>query len=265
MKQTEQNVVMFHGIKAYNGRGDLSYESIRKVDNLVNIGVNGGEICVADIPIGSLGVLVSGSLSHLFISDVWSDIDSEGKRQANGGVDYCMKDLLADLPLTQARVNILCDEVAKIAREKHRSHCSYAEGWMTPAGITGIWVNKYASNNDKKLARVLAKRLNVQMFTVDGKTSVSSFTPAPLVEEQLETEKMWFQFTMSLFDAYSWDRYGKEHVAALKNRGVDSRKIEALFAYFKSLELLNDEDEKSVSRIKSRITKMFDQSVEKEV
>ena len=70
---------------------------------------------------------------------------------------------------------------------------------------------------------------------------------------------------MSFLDICSWNKYEEEHVDALKKRGVDSRKIEALFAYFKSLELLNDEDEKSVSRIKSRITKMFDQSVEKEV
>lgn len=268
MKQTEQNnqIVLFHGIKAYNGRGDPVHESIKKVDNLVNVGINGGEICVADIPIGSLGVLVSGTLSHLFISDVWSEIGEDGKRQANGsGAEISLEDVLAGLPLTQARVNVFCEQVAKTARESFHSYGSYAEGWMTPTGITGIWVNKYASRKDKKLARVLARRLGLQLFIVEGDTSVSSLTPAPLIEEQMEMEKIWFQFTMSLFDTYSWNRYGEERINALKNRGVDSHKIEALFAYFKALELATSEDEKAVYRLKNRIAKMFDQTVEKEV
>lgn len=264
MKQinTNNEVVMFHGIKAYNGRSDSVYESIRKVDNLVSIGTGGGEICVADIPIGSLGVLVSGTLSSLFISDVWSEIGKDGKRQANGpGTEINLENILAGLPLTQARVNVFCEQIAQTARKSFHSYGTYSEGWMTPNGITGIWVNKYASKKDKKLARVLARRLKLQLFTVDGNTPVSSLTPAPLIEEQMEMEKMWFQFTMSLFDSNSWDRYGEERVAALKNRGVDSRKIEALFAYFKALELSNNDDEKAVRRLKGRISSIFNQTV----
>ena len=262
MKQTETNsVVMFHGIKAYTGRSDLVYESIRKVDSLVEIGLNGGEICVADLPIGSLGVLVAGTLSRLFISDVWSEIGENGKRQANGsGTEINLEDVLAGLPLTQARVNIFCEQIAKTARKSFHSYGTYSEGWMTPTGITGIWINKYASSKDKKLARALARRLKVQLFVVEGNTSVSSLTPAPLIEEQMEMGKMWFQFTMSLFDVNSWNRYGEERINALKNRGVDSRKIEALFAYFKTLELENDE--KILCRLKNRISSIFNQTVE---
>ena len=265
MKQTETNnqIVLFHGIKAYNGRSDLVYESIRKVDNLVNIGVSGGEICVADIAIGALGVLVSGTLSHLFISDVWSEIGEGGKRQANGHVgELSLIDVLAGLPLTQARVNVFCEQIAKTARESFHSYGSYAEGWMIPTDITGIWVNKYASKKDKKLARVLARRLKLQLFVVDGKTSVSSFTPAPLIEEQMETEKVWFKFAMSLFDIDSWNRYGVERTTALKNRGVNSREIQALFSYFKALELSNDDDEKDIRRLKNRISSIFNQTIQ---
>lgn len=264
MKQinTNNQIVMFHGIKAYNGRSDSVYESIRKVDNLVNIGVDGGEICVADIPIGSVGVLVSGTLSHLFISDVWSGIGKDGKRQANGsGTEINLEDILAGLPLTQARVNIFCEQIAKTARKSFHSYGSYAEGWMTPAGITGIWVNKYASKKDKKLARVLARRLKLQLFVVDGKTPVSSLTPAPLIEEQMETEKVWFQYTMSLFDVSSWNRYGEERINALRRRGVNFRDIQALFSYFKALELSNNDDEKAVRRLKNRISSIFNQTV----
>ena len=253
------SVVLFHGIKAYTGRSDLGYESIRKAEGLTEIGLGGGEICVADKPIGSVGVLVAGSLSHLFTSDVWSEVDSNGKRQTNGGVDYCLKNLLAGLELTQARVNILCDQVAKLAREKCRSHGDYAEGWMTPTGITGVWVNKYASKKDKKLARVLARRLNVQMFVVDGKTSVSSFTPSSIVEEQMEMEKIWFAFAMSYYDIDSWNRHGKERADALKNRGVDSYNVQAIFYYFEALETSGDE--KTLHRAKSRITNIFDQMI----
>lgn len=268
MKQinTNNEVVMFHGIKAYNGRSDSVYESIKKVDSLVNIGTNGGEICVADIPIGSIGVLVSGTLSHLFISDVWSEIGEGGERQVNSfGAELDLMDVLAGLPLTQARVNVFCEQIAKTARKSFHSYGTYSEGWMIPVGITGVWVNKYASQKDKKLARVLARRLGLQLFVVKGDTSVSSLTPAPLIEEQLEMEKMWFQFTMSLFDVNSWNRYGEERVAALKNRGVDSRDIQALFLCFKALELATSEDEKVVHRLKGRIAKMFNQTVEKEV
>lgn len=264
MKQIETNnqIVMFHGIKAYNGRSDIAYESIRKVESLVDIGLSGGEICVADFPIGSLGVLVSGTLSRLFISDVWSKIGDGGKRQANGsGTEINLEDILAGLPLTQARVNVFCEQIAKTAREKLHSYGSYAEGWMTPTDITGIWVNKYASKKDKKLARVLARRLKLQLFVVDGETPVSSFTPAPLIEEQMETEKVWFQFTMSLFDINSWKRYGEERITALKNRGVKSREIQALFLYFEALELSNDGDEKAVRRLKNRIANIFNQTI----
>ena len=261
MKQTEQNnqIVLFHGVKAYTGRSDLVYESIRKVECLIDIGLGGGEICVADKPIGSVGVLVAGNLSHLFTSDVWSETDSNGKRQTKGGVDYCLKDLLAGLPLTQARVNILCDEVAKLAREKCSSHGDYAEGWMTPTGITGVWVNKYASKKDKKLARVLSRRLNVQLFVVDGKTSVSSFTPSSIVEEQIEMEKVWFAFAMSYYDIDSWERHKKERADALKNRGVDSYNVQAIFSYFEALE--TSDDERTLCRVKNRISNIFNQTV----
>ena len=265
MKQINANnsVVMFHGIKAYTGRSDSAYESIRKVDNLVNIGTNGGEICVADKAIGSVGVLVLGTLSYLFTSDVWSEVGEGGKRQTGGGVDYCLKDLLAGLELTQARVNILCGKVAKLAREKYSSHGDYAEGWMTPTAITGIWVNKYASSKDKKLARVLARRLKVELFTVDGKTSVSSFTPSSMVEEQMEMEKVWFAFAMSYYDIDSWERHGEERANALKNRGVNSFNVQAIFSYFEALEA--SDDEKVLYRTKKRIAKIFNQTVEEEV
>ena len=262
MKQTEQNnkIVMFHGIKAYSGRSDLAYESIRKVDSLT--GLSGGEICVADKPIGSLGVLVSGTLSFLFISDVWSVVGKDGKRQANGsGTEINMTDILYGLPLTQARVNVFCEQIAKTARESYNCFGDYAEGWMTPTDITGIWVSRQSSKKDKKLARVLARRLKLQLFVVDRKTSVNSLTPAPLVEEQIEKEKIWFQFTMSLFDINSWDIYGGERIAALKGRGVNSREIQALFSYFKALELLDDDDEKGIRRLESRISSIFNKTI----
>jgi len=66
----KNNIVMFHGIKAYTGRYDSVYESISKVDNLVDLGAKGAEICAADKPIGAIGVLVSGHISNLFVSDV---------------------------------------------------------------------------------------------------------------------------------------------------------------------------------------------------
>lgn len=46
-----------------------------------------------------------------------------------------------------------------------------------------------------------------------------------------------------------------------KSRGVDSRKIEALFACFKALELATSEDEKAIRRLKGRIANIFNQAV----
>ena len=263
MKQINANnsVVMFHGIKAYTGRYDSVYESIKKVDNLVDLGKKGAEICTADKPIGSLGVLVSGHLSNLFVSDVWSEADNKGKRHTNGysSSGYDIYDALFGLQFTQARVNLFCSHIAQKARKSWYIHGEYAEGWMIPEFVVGIWINKYASSKDKKLARILARRHGVELFVVDDKTSMTNLTPAPLLEEQEEMEKVWFAFAMSLMDIDPWERRGKKHQNTLLKRGLHSHQVRALFSYFEMLE--RAEVEKLEIRAKHGISKIFNQFV----
>ena len=254
----KNNVTMFHGIKAYTGRWDSVYESVSKVDNLVSLGKKGAEICTADKPIGALGVLVSGHLSNLFTSDVWSRTDDNGKRNINGYTreGYDVHDVLFGLEFTQARVNLFCEHIAPASRG---GYGEYAEGWMIPDAVVGIWVNKHASSRDKKLARILTRRHKVQLFVVNDKTSMTNLTPAPLLEEQEEMEKVWFTFALSLLDIAPWERRDEEHVQALLKRGMHSRQVGVLLSYFEALE--RAEDEKSENRAKYGITKMFNQFV----
>ena len=257
----KNNIVMFHGIKAYTGRYDSVYESISKVDNLVDLGDKGAEICTADKPIGVIGVLVSGHISNLFVSDVWSRTDKDGKRHTNGYTreEYDIHDVLFNLEFTQARVNLFCEHIAPISRG---GHGEYAEGWMIPDAVVGIWVNKYANSKDKKLARILARRHKVELFVVDGKTSMAKFTPASLLEEQEEMEKVWFAFAMSLLDIAPWERRDEEHVQALLKRSLHSRQVKALLSYFEALE--RADSPRSEDRAKHGITKMFNQFIEME-
>lgn len=257
----KNNVTMFHGIKAYTGRWDSVYESIKKVDSLVSLGAKGAEICTADKPIGALGVLVSGHLSNLFTSDVWSRTDENGKRHINGYTreGYDIHDVLFNLEFTQARVNLFCEHIATKMRD---GYGEYAEGWMTPDAVVGIWVNKHASSKDKKLARILARRHKVELFVVGDKTSMTNLTPASLLEEQEEMEKVWFTFALSLLDIAPWERREKEHVQALLKRGLHSRQVGSLLSYFEALE--RAETSKSEVRAKHGITKMFNQFINME-
>lgn len=257
----KNNVVMFHGIKAYTGRWDSVYESISKVDSLVSLGAKGAEICTADKPIGPVGVLVLGDLSNLFTSDVWSRTDENGKRHINGYTreGYDIHDVLFNLEFTQARVNLFCEHIAPAFRS---GYGEYAEGWMIPDAVVGIWVNKYASSEDKKLARILARRHGVELFVVGDKTSMTNLTPSPLLEEQEEMEKVWFTFALSLLDIAPWERREEEHVQALLKRGLHSRQVGALLSYFEALE--RAETSKSEMRAKHGITKMFNQFIKME-
>lgn len=68
--------IAFHGLAAYSGKGrENVLNGLSTIFSSKDI-----EVCVADRPIGEIGVLMQGSIRAAFSSDVWSEVSDSGKR-----------------------------------------------------------------------------------------------------------------------------------------------------------------------------------------
>ena len=206
-------IQMFHGLNAYIGKSNNIWSLIQKAEGLSNIGSTGGEICTADIPIGNIGIMVEGGLANLFYEDVWSSIDPEGKRNNSSYWDEFgnlhdnevmydsirgdLKWALDGEEITQERVIVYCEKFATHAREKIRSNRQYSEGWMSPEVIHFVWVKHFADDREKKMARVLSRRLGVPLIEVRNSASLSAYTVDVCVEE--ESYPKWLEESLKFF------------------------------------------------------------------
>mgnify|MGYP003613096921 CR=1 FL=1 len=178
-------IEMFHGLTAYSVRNVDAVSLRQRAD-----GVIGNEICVADRPIGRIGVVVHGALTHLHAQDVWSRIDSKGRRCI---VD-CNQCDENDVPfvarfdaeaknswdininpreMEQGWVNWYCRDVAPECRTRG----DYAEGWMIPSGVSCVWCRTDANDGQYWMAKALAKKLGVAFIEVTKEMRIWNYMP----------------------------------------------------------------------------------------
>ena len=177
-------VEMFHGLTAYSGR-DVDAVSLRqRADGVIN-----NEVCVADRPIGCIGVVVHGTMTHLHAQDVWSRLDSKGVRvivnhdialddgtpfiaRYDNNIHNARDNGFIPHQMEQGWVNWYCKDVAP----EHRTRGDYAEGWMIPAGISCVWCRVDANDGQYWLAKSLAKKLGVAFLEVTKDMRIWDYT-----------------------------------------------------------------------------------------
>jgi hypothetical protein len=178
-------VEMFHGLTAFAS----------KTADAVNLaysarGCLGVEVCVADRPIGRVGLVLHGTLTALHAQDVWSRVRN-GRRVVvdhweadEEGVPFIGRydtrvaspewDHMDASALPQGWVNWWCKDVAPL----HRTRGDYAEGWLIADHISAVWCRADANDGEYWLAKGLGKKLGVAFVEIKKGTRIWDWTEA---------------------------------------------------------------------------------------
>lgn len=198
--------VAYHGVSAYARTADYLTRRTR-VDALLS----GVEICVADRPIGPIGVTVAGDISKAFSEDVWSSLNKWGDRVASDSAHYVAESVSSPSRLgwaafakSQARKNLQdwaqawgdelemslrLDQSRFMNRQKVRKirEClkdaiadlaaenfgkAYCEAWMRPRCVAQVWVKSHACLRDKRHAEMLARIFGVESVEVKSDSRI---------------------------------------------------------------------------------------------
>lgn len=177
-------IEMFHGLAAYTDRGSIDPITLAVK---AKAAASGAEVCVADRPIGKIGLVLCGELTALHAQDVWSRIDASGLRvcvdwwrESSDGVplvrryDSDVRDASQDAvnPEKQSEVDWWCKKVAP----EYRVRGDYAEGWMKADGVSCVWVRTDASDAMYWQARSLAKKLGVACLEIRKTMRIWDYT-----------------------------------------------------------------------------------------
>lgn len=146
--------VAYHGLAAFRG-GKSGLSVVKKA---VALETTAGTICVADRPIGKVGVMVQGDVRFLFNSDCWSTA-------AERDNDECDTNYTGYRTIGISNADFL--EMLKIARDDFGAG-QYVEGWMRDPTIVGVWIDPSAPECQKKAARVVARRNHLFVRELDA-------------------------------------------------------------------------------------------------
>ena len=146
--------VAYHGLAAFRG-GKSGFSVVKKA---VALETTAGTICVADRPVGKVGVMVQGDVRFLFNSDCWSTASERDNDEY-------------DTSYTGYRTigsnNAEFLETLAIARNGFGAG-KYVEGWMRDPTIVGVWIDSTAPADQKKAARVIARRNHLLVRELDA-------------------------------------------------------------------------------------------------
>jgi hypothetical protein len=147
----------FHGLSAYR-RTRMPMEFLRRAQTIE--GLHESPICVADRPVGQIGLIVWGQIEAAFSGDCWSWLENGAR------VSYADPDLLQPGAAEWARL------AARAA--------GYSEAWMSHPTPLRVWVAQRASRRTKRIAEVLARYIarkypvEDSVLVVDRSTSIMS-------------------------------------------------------------------------------------------
>lgn len=150
--------IAYHGLAAFRG-GKSGLAVFKKAAALKE---TTGTICVADRPLGKVGVMVQGDVRFLFNSDCWS---TAAERDSD---EY---DIRYTGYRTTGSSNSDFLEMLEIARNDFGAG-NYVECWMRDPTIVGVWVDPTAPECQKKAARVIARRNHLFVRELDANESL---------------------------------------------------------------------------------------------
>jgi len=163
----ERLCTAYHGLSAYSGIKEPL--AIVRAAQTIQADLENSEVCVADRPIGPIGVVLSGPIRKAFPEDVWSKTSSDGQRSTEWDAGWMGT---VENPSDDAWHAFCQDHLVDRFDWDENSQRHYCEAWMSHPHIVGIWVKGWADERTHKVARVLAKRYSASLMTVDGTTRI---------------------------------------------------------------------------------------------
>lgn len=158
---TKNKVVAFHGIHFIVG--DRSKVTMKQLLKNANGVLGQFDTCVADMPLGTIGFIVKGGVRVAFGNDSWSGpVMKKGARSTSNV--YSWTDHMEDPSQ---------EEFDDMDFYSKNPEGDYAEGWMLPEEIWGVFVqHEDASASWIKIAKALAKQHGVEVYIVDEDSRV---------------------------------------------------------------------------------------------
>ena len=150
--------IAYHWLAAFRG-GKSGFSAVKKA---MALETTDGTICVADRPIGKVGVMVQGDVRFLFNADCWST----AAERDDDEFDYKYTGYQ-----TAGRDNEDFLDLIEIARNDFGAG-NYVEGWMRDPTIVGVWIDPTAPEYQKKAARVVARRNHLLVRELDANESL---------------------------------------------------------------------------------------------
>lgn len=163
-----------HGIKAYR-KPVGSLAMVQRAEKCVS----GVEICASDRAIGSVGLVLSGFSSATYSQDVWSYTQNGGERLFGLVCDYhrlageyctCGDSDFPHIARTHGHHSTL--EFSKWCSDAlEESGARYCETFFSAHQIEAVWVKSWASEKDRKVARVIARKYKVMVLVINDSDS----------------------------------------------------------------------------------------------
>lgn len=152
MHPLTQAPIAYHGLAAYSGS---RHSPLRIYRNGLNVQQLGGraDLCVADRPIGPVGLIVSGHLSAVYDKDVWSVVEHDGIRRTTA-------------KYWGGRLNVSTHSEWIDWSDAHATSARYCEGWMRDPVIHGVWVKPHATRAQLAAADSLCRRFGLAVSRI---------------------------------------------------------------------------------------------------
>lgn len=156
----ERNLIpAFHGLEAYSGKRKSFNRLLRDAE----AAASGVEICVAERPIGKMGLVLSGEFTAMFDKDCHSAVSSDGTRFA--------QDKTATRLQTPRNEEDFIAAVA-VAKSLQGKDYTYSEAWMISGKVQYVWLLKGFDDIQAEIAQDIADYLGARVVEV-AKGSVS--------------------------------------------------------------------------------------------
>lgn len=177
--------IAYHGLAAYSASRHSPLRMYR--NGLAAQQISGtADLCIADRPIGPMGLIVSGQLSSVYDRDVWSEQNCDGSRIATR--QCCWSGLL----------NVSTHAEWASWSIAHAGTARYCEGWMRDPIIHGVWVKPHATRSQLAAADSLCRRFGFASAKIVTRDQLISDLYATEDEEPANDD---------LFDL--WDRLAR--------------------------------------------------------
>lgn len=162
-------VTAFHGLNAYSGKASVfgCLTKARQIEALPE----SAQVCCSDVPVGSIGVLLTGEVHTVYSEDAFTCVYKDGT-----GERFAERQHVPTYStwLRRDKAPFTAEEIDGMEKTG-----AYREILMQKASVDAVW---YTKESQAKRARVIARQLGTVAIKLSRKSNFMKWQTTP--EEQ---------------------------------------------------------------------------------